>query len=68
MTYVEWVPEDEITILGFPKNKISLRNDVELETNVLKVKYLHCFSETDVENLLKLAGNDLELMFYYNYN
>ena len=26
---------------------------------------MHCFSQTDVENLLKLAGNDLELMFYY---
>ncbi len=65
MTYVEWVPEEEITILGLPKNKISQRSDVELENNVLKVKYLHCFSQTDVQNLLKLAGNDLELMFYY---
>ena len=65
MTYVQWVTEDDITILGLPKNKMSQRKDVEIDNRVLKIKYKHGLVTRDVENLEKLKENDLELMFYY---
>ena len=65
MTYVKWVTEDDITILGMPRNKMSHRKDVEIDNNVLKIKYRHNLNVRDVECLEKLKENDLELMFYY---
>jgi len=65
MTYVEWVTEDEINILGRPRNKISQRQDVEIDERVLKIQYKHGMTSWDVRHLEELEENDLELMFYY---
>ena len=65
MTYIQWVTEDDINILGSPRNKLSLRSNVEIDNTVLKIRYRHGLNSRDVRKLEALKENDLELMFYY---